>query len=447
MAEINPSEQQSNPPYPKSLYAWYVVFILMLAYILSYIDRSILTLLVAPIKEDMGISDFQISLLHGFAFALFYSFLGFPIGRMADSRKRVLIIAIGVGLWSLMTAACGLVKNFVQFFLVRVGVGVGEAALNPAAYSIITDYFPKDKLSRAISTYVMGTYLGFGLAYIIGGTVVKAIAQLPDYHLPVIGTVFSWQLIFIIVSLPGILIILLLRTVKEPFRRDRLKSESEELTSIPLSDVWEFIKINKYTFLCHASGYGCLGILVNGMALWTPTFFVRTYGWEVSDAGIVYGVILLIFGGAGIYCGGWTADFLYKKGRKESTFIIASSCAALTFLPATLYPLMPSAVWAFVVLAPMVFFSSAPWGIAVSALQQFTPNELRGQISALMYLFPVNLIGIGFGPAIVASLTDHLFMDPSSLRYSMAIVSALASLLAALLLKVGIKPFKASISR
>ncbi|MGV0036702.1 MAG: MFS transporter [Candidatus Azotimanducaceae bacterium WSBS_2022_MAG_OTU7] len=165
----NTQDVLKTPPYPRPLYAWLVVGILMLAYILSYVDRSILTLLVDPIKEDMGLSDFQISLLHGFAFAIFYSALGFPIGRIADVKNRVGVIAIGVTLWSLMTAACGVAKNFTHFFLARVGVGVGEASLNPASYSIITDYFPTEKLSRAISTYVMGTYLGFGTAYIIGG--------------------------------------------------------------------------------------------------------------------------------------------------------------------------------------------------------------------------------------------------------------------------------------
>ncbi len=434
-----------TPPWPHPLYAWLVVGILMLAYILSYVDRSILTLLVDPIKQDMGLSDLQISLLHGFAFAIFYSALGFPIGRIADVKNRVGVIAIGVTLWSLMTAACGIAKNFTHFFLARVGVGVGEASLNPAAYSIITDYFPKEKLSRAISTYVMGTYLGFGTAYIIGGTVVRAIGDRPDLVLPVVGTVYSWQLAFFIVALPGALIPLLLLFVKEPFRRGRLNKSSNAVQSIPLQQVAAFVRRNKTTFLCHATGYGLLGIMVNGMALWTPTFMVRSYGWNAADAGIAYGILLLVFGGSGVYCGGWLADVLQQRGRKTAALITACGCACLLVIPATLYPLMPSAKTALMVMAPMIFFSSAPWGIAVSAIQQFTPNELRGQISALMYLFPVNLIGIGFGPAIVAVLTDYAFADANDLRYSMAIVSMIASVLAAIVLRLGLKPFGRSL--
>lgn len=433
------------PPYPSFWYAWFVVGVLTLAYILSYVDRSILTLFVDPIKEDMALSDLQISLLHGFAFAIFYSALGFPIGRIADVKNRVGVIAIGVTFWSLMTAACGVAKNFTHFFLARVGVGVGEAALNPAAYSIITDYFPKEQLSRAISTYVMGTYLGFGTAYIIGGTVVRAIEGMPDLQWPIIGTLHSWQLAFFIVALPGVLILLALLAVKEPFRRGRLNKSSDAVQLIPLKDVGAFIYRNKTTFLCHATGYGLLGIMVNGMALWTPTFMVRSYGWNVADAGIAYGVLLLVFGGGGIYCGGWVTDLLQKKGRETAALLTACICACLIVIPATLYPLMPTATAALIVMAPMIFFSSAPWGVAVSAIQQFTPNELRGQISALMYLFPVNLIGIGFGPTAVAVLTDYAFGDPNDLRYSMSIISLCASILAAIVLYMGLRPFSRSL--
>ena len=435
------------PPYPKPGYAWYVVFVLMLAYMVSYVDRSILTLLVEPIKADMGFSDLQISILHGFAFALFYSFMGFPIGRIADSRSRVGIIAIGITVWSVMTAACGLVKNFLSFFLARVGVGFGEAALNPAAYSIITDYFPRDKLSRAISTYVMGTYMGFGMSYIIGASVLRAIGDMPDISLPGFGEIYSWQLAFFIVALPGIFLVLSLRTIREPFRRDRLHRETEAVRPIPFEELRTFIFENRKTFLCHATGYGCLGILVNGMALWTPTFVGRTYGWDLVDAGMIYGVLLLVLGGGGVYFGGWLSDFLQARGHKTAALRTALVCTAIALVPATLYPLMPTATLAWAVMAPMIFFSSAPWGVAVSAIQQFTPNELRGQISALMYLFPVNLIGIGLGPSLVAVITDYGFEDANALRYSMTIISCVAALLATVILWRGIGHFRASLQR
>jgi len=434
------------PVYGPARY-WYVTVVLMLAYVLSYVDRSILTLLVEPIRRDMGFSDVQISLLHGLAFALFYSLMGFPIGRIADRRHRVGIIAIGIAVWSLMTAVCGIARNFGQFFLARVGVGVGEAALNPAAYSILTDYFPRDKLSRGISTYVMGTYMGFGISYLVGAWVLRAVEDLPDFEIPMLGTFHSWQMAFFLVAAPGILLLLLLTTVREPYRRDRLYRHGAGKRSLPVREFFAFVYTNRRTFLCHAGGYGCLGVLVNGMALWTPAFLTRTYGWEMVDAGMAYGLILLVFGAVGIYCGGWLADHLEARGRRAATFRTAAVCASCAVLPATLFPLANTPSAALLLMAPMVFLSAAPWGIAVASIQQITPNELRGQVSALMYLFPVNLIGIGLGPTAVALITERGFGNPADLKYSMAIVGCVASVMAAAILSAGIRPFRDSLRR
>ena len=436
----------TDPGYRRSLYAWYVVAVLMLAYIFSYVDRAILTLLVTPIKRDIGLSDTEVSLLHGLAFALFYTLMGFPIGRLADRRHRVSIIGAGMIIWSLMTAACGLAKTFWGLFLARVGVGFGEAALNPSAYSLIADYFPERLISRATSTYVMGTYLGFGLAYIIGGTVVAMVSAAPDPHLPVIGHVFSWQLAFFYVALPGLPLLLLLFTIREPQRRGCLHTGAASGQGVTLGEFARFLRINWRTFSAHSIGFGSLGLLVNGMALWTPTFLYRTYGWETADAGIAYGALLLIFGGAGVYLGGWIADYIDRKGRVGGPFMAAFYFSLGVAVPTVAYPLMPSAEWSLVFMAPMILCSSAPWGVAVSALQQVAPNELRGQVGAV-YLFTVNLVGIGLGPASVALLTDYWFADPSALRYSMAVVSGVAAVAAALALGWGIRHFRASLER
>ena len=364
------------PAFPHQAYAWYVVAVLMFAYIVSYVDRSILTLLVEPIKRDIGVSDTQVSLLHGFAFALFYTLMGFPIGRLADRRHRVGIIAVGVALWSAMTALCGLARTFTHLFLARVGVGFGEAALNPAAYSLIADYFRPHLISRATSTYVMGTYLGFGIAYMVGGAIVGAVADRPNMVLPVLGPVAPWQTVFFYVAAPGLLVLVLLATIKEPLRRDRLRAyDPEHESGVTLTEFARFIRLNAGTFAAHAIGFGCLGLLVNGMALWTPTFLARTYGWEVSDAGVAYGALLLVFGGSGVWLGGWVADRIDQKGRVGGPFLTASLCALGVVIPAVAYPLMPTAHLSLLVMAPMILFSSAPWGVAVSALQQMAPNE------------------------------------------------------------------------
>ena len=434
------------PPYPNSRYAWFVVVLLMFAYILSYVDRSILTLLVTPIQDDMGLSDTQISLLHGLAFAIFYTLLGFPIGWLADRKNRVGIIAVGIAFWSLMTALCGVAKNFTHLFFARMGVGVGEAALNPSAYSIITDYFPPEKLSRALSTYVMGTYLGFGIAYILGGTIVNAISSMPDFDLPVIGHIFSWQLAFFLVGIPGLFFVLLLKFIKEPVRRGRLHDDSPLGSGATLREFTDFLLVNRKTMIAHSLGFSALGFLVNGMALWTPTFFQRTYGLETAEAGIIYGSLLLVFGGSGVYAGGWVADKLQSKGFQGAVFISTFIFALCGIIPAILSPLMPSSNLAFILIAPMIFCTSAPWGLAVSALQQIAPNELRGQVSAV-YLFTVNLIGIGLGPTSVALMTDYFFKDPEALRYSMSIIAGTASIIASISIYWGLKSFEGSLER
>jgi MFS family permease len=207
MSDLAPANESSEDEYGSPTYAWYVVTILLFAYVTSFLDRTILTLLVEPIRESLGISDLQLSLLHGFAFAIFYVSLGVPIARYADSHNRVRLISVGVLVWSLMTAVCGLAKNFTHMFLARVGVGIGEATLSPAAYSIISDYFPVEKRPRAYSIYQTGIYIGMGLAMIIGGYV---IAVVPSIEMPFYGHMEPWQVVFLLVGLPGILIFLLL---------------------------------------------------------------------------------------------------------------------------------------------------------------------------------------------------------------------------------------------
>ena len=198
----------------------------MLAYTNSFIDRQILTLLVEPIREDLGITDTQISLLAGLAFSVFYTVMGLPLARLADQSNRKRIITFGITGWSFMTAMCGAAQNFWQLFLARIGVGVGEATLSPAAFSIISDYFPKDRIARAFSVYSMGVYFGVGLAMMIGGLVIQAVSNAPPVDLPAIGRVRSWQLTFFIVGMLGLPILLLLFTIREPLRRGTAKASS-----------------------------------------------------------------------------------------------------------------------------------------------------------------------------------------------------------------------------
>ncbi len=428
------------------VYSWYTVLVLMVTYLLSYVDRSILSLLVVPIRSDLQLSDTQVSLLHGFAFALLYATLGFPVGRLADRKNRVGIIVAGIGLWSLFTVACGLAKNFGQMFFARVGVGIGEAALNPCAYSIIADSFPRRLLSRALSTYVMGTYMGFGAAFIIGGIVVGGITASPTMELPLVGEIYSWQAAFFYVGLPGLLVMALVGgTLKEPERKGVLGVGSKT-RGVPLGVLWDFLVLNRWTIISHLTGFAFIGILVNGLVLWTPTFFHRTYDWAVADVGVLYGFVLLGFGPLGIFFGGWLADYIDRGLIRGGAYMAAAGLVALGIVPAIASPLMPNPWLSLALIAWLVFCTSAPWGIAVSALKQITPNEMRGQISAV-YLFFVNIIGIGFGPTLIAVVTDYGFAEDSALRYSMSLVGGVAAIFGVLALTLGLPHFRQSLQR
>src|SRR3984885_4705783 len=213
-----------NQPKASLGYAWYVVIVLTALYMLSFVDRTILSLLVGSIKRDLGISDTRIGLLQGLSFALFYTIMGLPLGRLADTRSRRNLIAAGVVVWSLFTSACSIAKSFWSLFFTRIGVGVGEAGLSPAAYSLISDYFPPDRLGVAISVYYMGVFLGSSLALLVGGLVVDTMARIHTVTLPLIGTIASWRVTFLVVGAPGILGALLVYTIKEPVRKNMLRS-------------------------------------------------------------------------------------------------------------------------------------------------------------------------------------------------------------------------------
>jgi MFS family permease len=391
----------AEPPYPSSGYAWYVVFVLTFVYVFSFIDRQILNLMVAPIRRDLQITDTQMSLLMGFSFAVFYTFFGIPMGRLADTRSRRSIIAAGFVAWSLFTAACGVTKNFIEMLIMRMGVGVGEAALSPAAYSLISDYFPPKRRATALSVYGMGIYIGSGLAFVLGGFVVGVASGREAWILPLVGATRPWQFIFFAVGLPGVLLALLVYTIREPLRRGLLTTGSGAAARVPLGEVAAYIWENRWTFLCHNAGISLLSFSAYGSAAWIPTFFIRTHGWTASETGITYGLIVIVFGSLGVASGGRFADYLAERGYRDANFRVAL-IVSLVWLPTGVaFPLVSSGTFAMMLLAPTIFLVAAPFGIAPAAITQIMPNQMRAQAAAI-YLFATNLIGLGLGPTAVA---------------------------------------------
>ncbi len=435
-------QQLSAQPGGSLAYPWFVVAILMVAYVFSFVDRQILNLLVGPIRRDLGISDTQMSLLMGFSFAVFYTVMGIPLGRLADSKSRRGLIAAGVIVWSVMTALCGTAKQYWQFFLFRIGVGVGEAALSPAAYSMIADYFPPEKRCTAISVYTMGIYLGAGLAFLLGGLVIQYVSAQGAIDLPIVGMTHPWQLVFFVIGGAGIVFSAAFLLVREPPRHGVVAGGQ----GVPFGQVLAYLWQNRRTVLCHNLGFAMISFVSYGTGAWIPSFFIRTYGWTPGEVGLVYGLIVMIFGATGIVFGGWLTDRWLKQGKSDAALRTGLWAATLILVVGGLYLLMPSGTLAAALLAPTVFLMGMPFGAAPAAIQEIVPNQMRGQTSAV-YLFLVNLIGLGIGPTAVALITDLVFHDDNMLRWSMLIVSSVAIVCAIALLAAGLKPYRETLAR
>jgi MFS family permease len=431
-----------DPPYPSNRYAWYVVGVLTLAYILAFLDRQIMALMIDPIKRDLGISDTEMSLLLGFAFALFYTVLGLPIGRWADRGSRRAIIGWGIAVWCFMTAASGLARNYTMLFLARIGVGVGEATLAPSALSLISDYFPKEKRGQAISFYNAGVGIGAALALILGGQVIEYVSAAPPVVLPVFGELYAWQTVFFVVGVPGLLVALLMLTVREPFRRGKIKVEGAASDEVPVGEVAKFLRQRWKMFASQFFGMSVVTILGYAYFSWLPATFIRTWGWTIGEISFAYGIIMLITVPVGANLGGWLADRFYKKGHKDGHMRANLwGVILLMAIPYPLVPLMPTPEGALVVL---VFASvGGAWVTATGAasLMMVCPNQMRGQIAALYY-FVLSLMGLTVGPSAVAVVTDFVFRDEMMLRYSLALTCGVASVVAIGLLAYNLKLYR-----
>ncbi len=436
------SASATSQGWPPATQAWYAVGVFTVVLMFNFLDRGIVQLLIGPLKADLQLSDQQIGLLMGVAFAIFYAVLGVPIARLVDSKSRRLIIGFGIATWSLATSLCGLAKSFPQLFLARMGVGVGEACNGPATYSMMSDYFPPERLPRAIAVLQLGFVSGQGIALIIGGAVVFYFSQQPEYVLPLVGTLKPWQVTFMVVGAPGLLIALLLATVREPPRRGRITSGPAR-KAMPLQDVISFLRANGATY-----GPMFLGLAVNtiqsfGLQLWTPEFFARTYGWDRAQAGVATGIVLVCVAPFGLFLGSSLAEYYHKRGYADANLHVLLIAMVVHIPGFILMPLMPTPELALAVYGINYFVAMIGPAAQNAALQIITPNEMRGQVTAL-YLLVFNLIGFGMGPWLVGLLTDTFFGE-ANLRHSMALTAAVMGPLAALIIWRGIKPYAASV--
>lgn len=451
-ASAAPTEHSAPAPseaWPRPAQAWYSVFVLALALMVTYLDRGILSLLVEPIKHDLRISDTQMSLLMGFAFVLFYMVVAFPIARLVDYKSRRAIIGIGTAIWSLTTALSGLARTFGQLFGCRVGSGIGAACGSPASFSMVADLFPPAKLPRAFAVLFFGTFLGEGVALIVGGTLAGAFTRLST-TVPVVGTLHGWQLTLIAIGLPGLLVAALMATVREPARRGRMTPIAGNATAAqqrpPVRDVLAFVWKNAGVFLPMFGSMGISAMMGFGIRSWAPSFYIRTFHWSVAKYGLVQGGLALTIMPVGVFAGSLLAERLARKGYDDANMRTVLIGQLLALPGMILFPLMPTAPLAMAMSTSYVFFfvwAQAPMN---AALQIVTPNEMRGQVTAL-FLFVFNVIGTGLGPTMVALFTDYVFRSDQMLGHSIAIATFTLGTVTALIMWAGVKPYGRAIAR
>ncbi|MDH5671498.1 MAG: MFS transporter [Myxococcales bacterium] len=447
MSQPNETQASIEAPYPSNFYAWYCVIVLLGIYLNSFLDRQILGLIVGPMKSTMELSDSEVGFLMGPSFAIFYTIAGLPLGWLADRVSRRWLIAVGQLFWSLASVGFGLSRSYTQMIGARIGVGVGEASLSPSAYSFIADTFPPNRLARAMSVYSMGIYVGGGLANLVGGQLTGYLAPDELHTMPIVGERFGWQIIFFAIATPTIPLTLLLLTLREPTRRGlavvRDAAGKVQAVKVPIRDFLTYAKENRRTILTHGFGFSFLSFSGYGAAAWMPAYFMRIHGWTPKEAGTYLGLAGMLVGPLGLISAGWFADRLNAKGYRDSKMRVGVMCATAWFPFGILMPLMPTAELSFAMLIPATFFAAMPWGIAPAAIQEIMPNQMRGQASAV-YLFIINLVGLGLGPQVLALVTDYVFADENQVHLSLLWTTTLAHVFAAALLLYGLSAFRKS---
>ncbi|MFK8051418.1 MAG: MFS transporter [Woeseiaceae bacterium] len=430
----------SERQYPNSRYAWYMVVVLTIAYILSYVDRAILGLLIEPIKADMDLSDTQIAILLGPAFAVFYATMGLPLGYLADKRRRTWIVAAGVFVWSFATAASGLAKNFYHLLTARLSVGVGEATLGPCAMSMISDSFPRSRRGRPIAFYTAALSLGAGIASLVSAQVLSWAKSVPEIVLPVVGNVAPWQLTFFIVGAPGILVAFLLFTLREPKRQ---RTIGEDVTP-SMSYMLRYVRARWPIYLSFLA-FPCLMTIVAYSQGWYAPMFKRTWGWEAEQYALVNGIVLLAVGPLAVNAAGWLNDKLYAQGRKDAPLLIIIVGAFILVPTGILAPLMSTPEAAMALIGVNTIGIALASATGVTGLLNITPSEIRGQVVAIYYL-TISMAGLWLGPTTVGLLSDFVY-GPERLNLAAATVPALYGLPILLLTGLAIRLYNAEVER
>jgi MFS family permease len=430
---------EDDQSWPAQSSAWFALIVLVLATMMNFLDRGVFMLMVESIKRDFELTDVQLGLLLGPAGIVFYVLVGIPLARLVDIYPRKVILSIGIVVTSSLTAVGGIVQTYAQLFASRMFVGMGGSAHAPGTYSMMADYFPPNRLPRAIAVLQFGFIFGTGLASIVGGALLGYVA---DWEPTRIGAlvVRNWQWVLIIVGGPGLAVALLLLFIREPPRRGKI----QEGRSLPLRQVFQEIHLRRRVYYPLFVGLALSSIEASGLAEWRAPFMIRTYGWTPEEIGYWGGITLFVAMPLGLLFGTVLTERLARKHNDANVrvtailFTLAVPCAVLS-------PLMPTGELAIIVGALSGVFG---FGAAVpqnAAIQRITPNEMRGQVTAV-YLFMFTVFG-ALGSLLIGFVNQYLFADEADLWKTMALTAAVLMPLAVLAISRGIRPYGEEIER
>jgi MFS family permease len=435
--------------------AWYLAVLFGVFFILSFVDRQIIAVLVPYIKEELALTDLQLSYIGGLSFVIFYTTLGIPIGRMVDIYNRKYILLAGILIWTSATSLCSLASQYWHLLVLRMGVGIGEATLAPCSFSILADVFPRERLATAIGICTTGAAIGLGLAYLGGALVLDwtnthLINEGGTVSIPLLGDLTPWRFVFLVVGVPGILLAMLLFTFKEPQRKAPVGQAAigggNPENAIPtIREVIGYAQVHwqAFLFIYLATGFVSLSVYAGGF--WDIVMMDRVYGWPPAQAGIYYGILTIVGQMMGNLGGGYFADYLSIKRGKDSKIVVVTLGAFACMWFSLFYPLMPNEKLSLALIIPAVLLKSVPYGVIGAAIQIMSPARMRGQLTALYYLV-ISLIGMAIGPTAVAFLTERVFESLYMVGFSIAIIGAASQLLAFVFYFLALKPYQRAIA-
>jgi MFS family permease len=419
--------------------AWATVAILMLFQFLSVIDRQIVAILANAIEADLGLTDVQLSLLQGLAFALFYSCVGIPIGIAVDRYSRRHVAWLAISFWSLSSAACGLATNFVGLFFGRMGVGAGEAGLTPVATSLITENFPRGRSATPMGLFAASFYAGAGLAFVLGGALVHWLSGLGPLSAPLIGAIKPWQAAFLITGLPGIVFALLAFLMHDPRDARRRASPAAARETMSFRALVASRPRLLFYFLV---GWGILSAYSYAVAAWTPAFVMRVYGWDPAQVGFSIGLLIAGCGLTGCVIGGLVMDAMIRAGIKGAPFLFTAVVMGIA-LPFYIGAyLVGDPTWMLVLFGIAMFFAAPMGSGAYASLGVVAPPGARGKTAALFTFF-MAMLGTAMGPFAAALITDYVLGDKARVGEALALFGCIVVPLGIALLLVGRKCYVA----